>query len=225
MARRRRRNLGLTVPLVTIVTIAAFLTGIQEAQAASQVPLAGTGAPVTGDAPASGIGDVTQAEFVGETDDEADIDAYPGTINDQSLSDGTGHGVSVTSGQKAKSTPAVQHRLRRPEPLPAALRPQRQPVHPGASGPGVVRRQRLRSRSRERRAERLQHRRPVGAAGQHRDQHRRWVPAQREPRRRPELLLRLRAGDQPQHRRPGRRTSPTRRASTTPRRSGSSSSS
>jgi hypothetical protein len=104
MARRRRRN-RLTVPLVSLATIAAFLVGIQDAQAASQVSLSGTGAPVTGDAPASGIGDVTQAEFVGETDDEGDIDEYPGVINDRSLSDGAGHGVSVTSGKKAKSAP------------------------------------------------------------------------------------------------------------------------
>ena len=49
---------------------------------------------------------MTQAEFVGESDDEADVDAYPGVINDRELSDGTGHGPSVKSGAKAKSTPA-----------------------------------------------------------------------------------------------------------------------
>jgi hypothetical protein len=79
---------------------------VQDAYAATQIPLSGTGAPVTGDAPASGAGDVTQAEFVGETDDEADVDAYPGVINDRSLSHGSGHGASVSSGPKAKSTPA-----------------------------------------------------------------------------------------------------------------------
>jgi hypothetical protein len=105
MARRRRQKLWLIAPLVSLVSIAAFLTGMPSAQAASQVPLSGTGAPITGDAPASGVGDVTQAEFVGETDDEVDVDAFPGVINDQSRSDGVGHGVSVSSGQKAKSTP------------------------------------------------------------------------------------------------------------------------
>ena len=35
-------------------------------------------------------------------------------------------------------------------------------------------------------------RRAVGAAGQHRDEHRRRLPAEREPRRRPQLVLRLR---------------------------------
>ncbi|HST46961.1 hypothetical protein [Jatrophihabitans sp.] len=104
MASRRKRN-RLTVPLVSLATVAAFLVGMQDAQAASQVSLSGTGAPITGDAPASGAGDVTQAEFVGETDDEADVDEFPGMINDRSLSDGTGHGVSVASGKKAKSTP------------------------------------------------------------------------------------------------------------------------
>jgi hypothetical protein len=90
---------------MTLACIGAFLTGIPDANAASQVSLSGTGAPVTGDAPASGIGDVTQAEFVGETDDEADVDAYPGVIDDRSLSRGTGHGVAVASGRRAKSAP------------------------------------------------------------------------------------------------------------------------
>ena len=103
MARRRRNR--LTVPLVSLATVAAFLVGIQDAQAASQISLSGTGAPVTGDAPASGVGDVTQAEFAGETDDGGDIGDYPGMINDKSRSDGSGHGASVTSGKKAKSTP------------------------------------------------------------------------------------------------------------------------
>ena len=61
---------GSRVPLVSLATVAAFLVGMQDAQAASQISLSGTGAPVTGDAPASGVGDVTQAEFVGEADDE-----------------------------------------------------------------------------------------------------------------------------------------------------------
>ena len=38
--------------------------------------------------------------------------------------------------------------------------------------------------------------------GQHRHQHRRRLSAEREPRRRPELVLRLRAGDQPDDGRP-----------------------
>jgi hypothetical protein len=105
MARRRRRNQLLSVPFVGLISIAVFLVGVQDAHAASQVPLSGTGAPITGDAPASGIGDVTQAEFVGQSDDEADADVYPGMITDQSLSNGSGNGVSVNSGQKAKSTP------------------------------------------------------------------------------------------------------------------------
>jgi hypothetical protein len=105
MARQHGRAKVLTVPVMTLICAGAFLIGMPNADAASQVALSGTGAPVTGSAPASGIGDVTQAEFVGETDDEADIAAYPGVINDRSLSGGSGHGVSVSSGQKAKSAP------------------------------------------------------------------------------------------------------------------------
>ncbi|HEU5271114.1 MAG TPA: hypothetical protein VFU36_14405 [Jatrophihabitans sp.] len=71
----------------------------------SQVSISGTGAPITGDAPAAGTGDATQVEFAGQTDGEAAADAYPGIINDQSRSTSPGNGVSVTSGQKAKSTP------------------------------------------------------------------------------------------------------------------------
>src|SRR6185312_4734280 len=104
MARRRRRKQLLSVPFVGLITIAVFLVGIPNAHAASQIPLSGTGAPITGDAPASGIGDVTQVEFAGQSDEDADADIYPGIINDQSLSNGSGNGVSVNSGQKAKST-------------------------------------------------------------------------------------------------------------------------
>jgi hypothetical protein len=105
MARRRKRNTLLSVPFVSLISIAIFLVGMQDAHAASQISLSGTGAPITGDAPASGLGDVTQAEFVGQSDEEADADIYPGIISDQSLSNGSGNGVSVNSGPKAKSTP------------------------------------------------------------------------------------------------------------------------
>ncbi len=71
----------------------------------TQVPLAGSGSPQTGDYTPSGPGDVTQAEFPGQTDDATGPSPYPGTIVDRSLSTGPGNGVSVNSGKKAKSAP------------------------------------------------------------------------------------------------------------------------
>src|SRR5438552_17363562 len=67
------------------------------------IPLSGTGSPQTGAATPSGDSDVTQAEFAGEMDSDTGPVPYPGTIVDRSLSRGSGNGVSVPSGQKAKS--------------------------------------------------------------------------------------------------------------------------
>jgi hypothetical protein len=71
------------------------------------ISLSGTGSPQTGDAQPSGNGDVTQAEFPGQLDAAAGPAPYSGTIVNRSLSAGagTGNGVSVNSGQKAKSDP------------------------------------------------------------------------------------------------------------------------
>src|SRR5262249_11485913 len=70
------------------------------------ITLGGTGSPTTGDAPASGTHDITSAEFPGQGDEEANgPDPFSGTIVDRSNSHGTGNGVSVNSGQKAKSNP------------------------------------------------------------------------------------------------------------------------
>src|SRR6185503_3323441 len=44
-------------------------------------------------------------EFPGELDGEEGTNAYSGNIIDRSLSNGTGNGVSVNSGKKAKSNP------------------------------------------------------------------------------------------------------------------------
>ena len=104
MALQRRRMKRGTVPVLSLVCVGACIIGLPNAYAATQISLSGTGSPVTGDAPPSGDGDVTQAEFVGQTDHAADV-VYPGVITDRSLSHGTGHGVSVTSGKKAKSRP------------------------------------------------------------------------------------------------------------------------
>ncbi len=105
MAVRRRRSRIVVVPLVSLVIVAAFLVGIPSAYAASQVSLSGTGAPVTGDAPASGTGVASQDEFANGPVDGQSPGAYPGVITDRAISSGTGHGVSVSGSAKAKSTP------------------------------------------------------------------------------------------------------------------------
>jgi len=69
------------------------------------IPVAGITSPQTGDYSPSGSGDVTQAEFPGQLDEADGPGPYPGTIVDRSLSKGTGNGVSVNSGKKAKSNP------------------------------------------------------------------------------------------------------------------------
>src|SRR5512136_2587921 len=70
-----------------------------------QIPSASTSSPQTGDFAPSSSGDITQAEFPGQMDDAAGPGPYPGTIVNRSLSRGAGNGVSVNSGQKAKSNP------------------------------------------------------------------------------------------------------------------------
>ena len=70
-----------------------------------QIPSGGTTSPQTGGFTPSGSGDVTQVEFAGETDSGAGPSAYAGNIVNRSLSRGVGNGVSVNSGQKAKSNP------------------------------------------------------------------------------------------------------------------------
>jgi hypothetical protein len=93
--------------LSAIATISVSAAPLQSSSSATrQIALSGTSSPQTGDYAPSGDGDVTQAEFPGQ-EDEADggPGPYPGTIVDRSLSHGTGHGVSVNSGKKAKSNP------------------------------------------------------------------------------------------------------------------------
>ena len=100
--------------------------------------------------------------------------------------------------QEGKVAPDVRLRVRRPQPLPAALCARGQSVHSRTAGSGAVRRQRLRARGRQRCAQRLRQQQwPVGAAGQHCDQHRSGLSARRQSCGRPEFVLRLCAGDQP----------------------------
>ncbi|HVE17856.1 MAG TPA: hypothetical protein VNB52_02170, partial [Ilumatobacteraceae bacterium] len=79
--------------------------GAGTASSARSVSLVGTTTLVTGDYTPSGAGDVTQAEFPGQLDEPDGPGPYTGTIVNKSLSDGTGNGVSVNSGKKAKSNP------------------------------------------------------------------------------------------------------------------------
>ena len=74
---------------------------------ATQISRVGVSSPQTGTYTPSGQGDVTQAEFPFQEDDaEGAPGPYPGVITNRSLSRGSGSGVAVTSGPKAKSHPA-----------------------------------------------------------------------------------------------------------------------
>jgi hypothetical protein len=73
--------------------------------AATQIAAVGSTAPLTGTYTPSGDGDVTRAEFPQQMDEPDGPGPFPGTITNRSLSRGTGTGVSVTSGKKAKSNP------------------------------------------------------------------------------------------------------------------------
>jgi hypothetical protein len=107
-----RRGLAALAALTLLgsaIVIAPVAVLARSAGTAIQIPRAGTGGPQTGDAPASGSADVTQAETPGQLDEASGPGPYPGTITDRSLS--TGHvsnGVSVNSGTKAKSNPTFQ---------------------------------------------------------------------------------------------------------------------
>ncbi len=94
--------LTLTLLLSAIGTVPAMAaSGV-----AVQVPNGGTTSLTTGDFTGSGSGDVTQAEFPGQIDNaDGTPGPFPGFITDRSLSNGTGKGVSVNSGKKAKSNP------------------------------------------------------------------------------------------------------------------------
>ncbi len=106
-------NFRKAFALLSTLTMLFSMVGVLPAAAGGGVtrliPSGGTTSPVTGDYTQSGSGDVTQAEFPGEMDSDSGPDAYAGRIVDRSLSQGTGTGVSVTSGKKAKSNPAFSN--------------------------------------------------------------------------------------------------------------------
>src|SRR5512133_2668354 len=100
MINRRDLKLGFVLTLSILVLSLNASTLL-----AQQIPMVGTTAPQTGAFTPSGTNDLPQAEFPGQADTESGPGPYPGTIVNRSLSTGTGNGVSVNSGKKAKSNP------------------------------------------------------------------------------------------------------------------------
>src|SRR4051794_2457636 len=100
---------SLCSALAALGAAAALLpiTPSSTAYGATQISRVGTGSPLTGTYTSSGVGDVTQAEFpFQEDDDNGGPGSYPGVITNRSLSRGSGSGAAVNSGPKAKSHPA-----------------------------------------------------------------------------------------------------------------------
>jgi len=105
---RRRTKLALVAALALAVCALTASAGSAGAAGGGRlIPKAGTGSPQTGAFTPSGLGDVTQAEFAGETDSEQGPAPFGGTIVDRSLSTGHGQGAGAPVGgtAKAKSAP------------------------------------------------------------------------------------------------------------------------
>ena len=102
-----KASLRLLLALALCAATAVVFGGASaKAAGGSQIPLTGTGSPITGEAPPSGANDATDEEFAGEADGEAGPDAYGGNIVDRSLSSGgVAAGVATTTGKQAKSNP------------------------------------------------------------------------------------------------------------------------
>ena len=171
-----------------LCAVSAMIFGSLASASGSQIPKTGTGIARTG---AFGQGTAGE-EFA--FDDEDGPAAFDGTI---SLSSGSGGGPNIVRRHEGEVEPYRQYELRGAELLPAALLARRESVLDRAARPGSVRRQRLRARSHQRRGQHLQRVGAVGPTGQHRHEHRRRVPAQRQPRGRPELVLRVSARGRP----------------------------
>jgi hypothetical protein len=104
---KRRVSLRVSLLAACVAGLGVLASGsAMAAGGSSQIPLAGTGAPQTGDFTPSGNTDITQAEFPGQAENEGGPDAYSGNIIDRSLSTGVGKGVSANSNKKTKSNPA-----------------------------------------------------------------------------------------------------------------------
>ena len=93
-------TLSILLSMIGISPVTATGGGVTR-----QIPSAGTSSPQTGGFTPSSASDLTQAEFPGQIDEPTGPGPYPGTIVNRSLSKGSGNGVSVNSGKKAKSNP------------------------------------------------------------------------------------------------------------------------
>jgi hypothetical protein len=111
---RRRRLLASLVALVllgTFVIVAPAGVAAASQGVSSQISRTGTGGPRSGNAPPSGAGDATDAEFPGE-EDEADEGSVPAEFNgviDRSLAFGRGaQGPTISATARAKSNPTFK---------------------------------------------------------------------------------------------------------------------
>src|SRR5258706_687424 len=100
-----KKAFALFSTLVVLVSMIGVLPVTAGGGTTRLIPSGGTTSLQTGDFTPSGSSDLTQAEFPGQEDEADGPGPYPGTIVDRSLSHGTGNGVSVNSGKKAKSNP------------------------------------------------------------------------------------------------------------------------
>lgn len=100
-------NFKKAFALLSTATMLASMVGVLPVAAGGGttrlIPSAGTGSLLTGDFTPDGT-DITAMEFP-EQEDEGETPDFSGQIVDRSLSQGTGTGVSITSGKKAKSNP------------------------------------------------------------------------------------------------------------------------
>ena len=101
-----RKLVSVTSALVMLASLIGFSPAGAASGITTQVPSSGISSPSTGDfTPSDSSTDLTLAEFPGQLDEADGPGPYPGSIVNRSLSDGTGNGVSVNSGKKAKSNP------------------------------------------------------------------------------------------------------------------------
>jgi hypothetical protein len=101
--RRSLRWLLLAATIAAFLVLSVAASPVAARSAATQVPLAGTGAPQTGAFTPAEEGFALEDEFPGEGQEEgAGPDPYNGTIT---LSNRVGHGASSKSTGKAKSNP------------------------------------------------------------------------------------------------------------------------
>ena len=89
--------------VVSLIGASAASPAIADSGVTRQIALAGTGSPVTADAPA---GDATTGLEFPAIENETSPDAFNGTI-DRSLSRGSGSGIVTATAKKAKSNPTV----------------------------------------------------------------------------------------------------------------------